>query len=105
MSFYDTDNTSVPGHDRKCDCYLCESARTVPEAICPDVFSIRRSRENPVYIIEFMRSDTDENVRVMFTPQMLANIGTSCIEVSMDDCANALTHDEGGDIPGWKLPD
>ena len=99
------DNTNVPGHERDCDCYLCNAARSVPEAICPEAFAIRRSRQHPVYVIEFIRSDTDENVRVMLTPAMLASMGGHAIEHTMQDCANTFTQGSWADGPGWELAD
>lgn len=88
----------VPGHEEDCACYICEAARSVPDAIVPDDFTIHRHRQHPLYIVEFRRlSDDDEDhvgVRVILQPHMLDKIGTLMIENAMHDVAALMDGDD-----------
>lgn len=87
--------SAVPGHEPDCECFVCEAARSLPDALVPDDFTIHRHRRDPLYVIEFSRtSDTeDEDIvtQVMLDARMMSKIGSLMIEYSITDAADTLT--------------
>lgn len=86
----------VPGHEPDCECYICEAARSLPEVIVPDDFTIHRHRRDPLYVIEFRRmddarEDDDHVARVLLDARMMSKIGALMIEYSLTDAADTLT--------------
>lgn len=85
----------VPGHEAVCDCFMCEAARSLPDALVPNDFTIHRHRRDPLYIIEFRRScDNDDDeiaTQIMLDARMMSKIGALMIEYSLTDAADTLT--------------
>lgn len=86
----------VPGHEEDCGCYICDAARSVPEAVVPDDFTIHKHREYPLYIVEFRRQYDDEygGARIILQPHMMDKIGSLLIEHSMNDLASLTDGDD-----------
>lgn len=89
----------VPGHEGDCECYVCDAARSVPDAVVPDDFSIHRHRRDPLYVIEFRRisdacPDGEVGARVMLDAGMMSTIGSLMIQHSINDAAETLTGGE-----------
>lgn len=88
------EDSAVPGHETDCECFVCEAARSLPEALVPDDFSIHRHRRDPLFVIEFRRIDDREDgdivTQVMLDARMMSKIGSLMIEYSLTDAADTL---------------
>lgn len=88
----------VPGHEPGCECYVCEAARSVPEALVPDDFTIHRHRHDPVYVVQFSRHEDDDfTIRVMLDARMMTKIGGMMIEHALDDAAAFMVDEKRDD--------
>jgi hypothetical protein len=86
----------VPGHEPDCECCICEAARSLPEAIVPDDFTIHRHQREPLYVISFRRTDDSHEeddlvTSVLLDARMMSKIGALMIEYSLTDAADTLT--------------